>query len=81
VRGATIQNPQHLIQRLAKCRRERRLDIVGETISWAKCSTSGDRALAQHFATRVAQLCRMSREWSKSRAEWLGWERTHHLLN
>jgi hypothetical protein len=79
--GASVQDAQHLIQRLAKCHGEGRLNIIGEPVPWAECGTGGDDALPERLAARVAQLRRMSRQWSEPRTEWLGRECAHHLFN
>jgi hypothetical protein len=52
--GTPIQDPQHFIERLTKCDRERRLNIVCEAITRTQCSSCRNRALSERLAARIA---------------------------
>ena len=52
--GTPIQDPQNFIERLTKCDRKRRLNIVCESIAWTKCGSCCNRALSERLATRIA---------------------------
>jgi hypothetical protein len=79
--GTPIQDPQHFIERLTKCDRKRRLNIVREPISRAECGSCRNRALPKRFAARITQRCGMTRERRETETEPFGWERAHHLFN
>jgi hypothetical protein len=52
--GTPIQDPQHFIERLTKCDRERRLNIVCEAITRTECGSCRNRALSERLAARIA---------------------------
>jgi hypothetical protein len=52
--GTPIQDPQDLIEGLAKCDRKRRFNIVSEPIPRAECGSCRNRALSERLAARIA---------------------------
>jgi hypothetical protein len=79
--GTSVQDAQHIIERLAECNGEVRLNVVGEPVPWAECGAGGDDTLAERLTARVAKLRRMTCQRSEPGAKRLGWERAHRLLN
>jgi hypothetical protein len=79
--GTPIQDPQHFIERLTKCDRKRRLNIVCESISRTECGSCCNRALSERLAARIAKRGRMTSQRCETETERFGWECTHHLID